>query len=381
MKKNIFTCKRQSEVDKIRIMFPFFLCLIFICYTVSGQFTPSRPAGSTPTGVPKINFRLFAVGITNPVDGSVIVFDNAYSNFVDGNDALKLVTSGENFGILRNDTILVVEGRNVVSNQDTITFILWNLAKKDYRIDFIPQDLNPGLTAILVDSFLNTSEPLNLSGGTVSKTFTVTNDPASGGVVPVNRFAILFAQIPPLPVRFVSISANRKGTDVEVGWIVAEEQGIAKYEILRSADGINFVATGSVNATSTTNYSWTDKAALTGNSFYRIKAISIDGKVKYTNIAKVFAGNIKPEISVYPNPVQAGQMNLQFVNQPKGRFDLQLVNDAGQVVYKGYAQHPGGNNVQFVDLPSAVRGGLYRLVITSSGKVKTVQNLFIHTTK
>ncbi|MEI9934431.1 MAG: hypothetical protein WDM71_06170 [Ferruginibacter sp.] len=44
-------------------------------------------------------------------DGNVIVFDNAYSDSVDGNDALKLFNSGENLGILRSNKTLVIEAR------------------------------------------------------------------------------------------------------------------------------------------------------------------------------------------------------------------------------------------------------------------------------
>lgn len=387
MKKIIFTCKRCKVVNKTWMIIPLFFFFTLITNFVSGQFKPvtnnavSRPSGSTPTVVSKINARLYAVGSPSVVDGTLIVFDNAYSNFIDGDDALKLTTSGENFAIVRHDTVLVVEGRNVISDKDTLTFIMWNMAQKNYRIDFAPQNLNPGLTAILVDSFLNTTEALDLTGATVSKTFTVTSNPASGGIAPVRRFAILFAQIPPLPVKFVSISANKRDADVEVGWKVAEEQGILKYEILRSTDGISFIPVGSVNASGISDYTWIDRSPLPGNSFYRIRAVNVDGKVKYTNIAKVFAGNIKPGISVYPNPVEGGVMNLQFLNKEKGRFDLQLVNDLGQVVFKGYAEHPGGNNVKFVELPATVTSGSYRLVVTGSDKVKTVQNLFINTTK
>ena len=146
-------------------------------------------------------------------------------------------------------------------------------------------------------------------------------------------------------------------------------------------DGSTFNSVGSVNAAGLDTYTWTDRAALGGNSFYRIKSVSVDGNVKYTNIAKVFAGNIKPGISVYPNPVEGRQMNLQFVNEVKGRFDIQLVNDLGQLVFKTYTEHAGGNNVQFIDLPLSVTRGSYQLVVVAPDKARTVQKLFINSNK
>lgn len=356
------------------ILFLFNCCIIVLIIAPTSS--------SAQSDIVKINSRIYAAGSNTPLDGNVIVYSNNYSNFVDRNDALKLTTSGENFAINHKDTLLVAEGRNIISNKDTLSFTLWNLSIKDYRIEFIPQNLDPGLTALFIDSFLNTVEPLDLHSGTVSKTFTVTSNPASGGGGAfVNRFTILFAQIPPLPVRFISISANRRGTNVEISWKVAEEQGIIKYEVERSADGRYFVMVGSLPATGAESYNLLDRSSISGNSFYRIKSISVDGNVKYTNIAKVFSDNIKSGISVFPNPVEGNQMNLQFVNEKSGRYDIQLVNNTGQIVLKTYTVHAGGNSLRFVEIPPTVAKGTYQLMIIGPEKNRVVQTLFINSTK
>ncbi|MFT3680062.1 MAG: YDG domain-containing protein [Ferruginibacter sp.] len=83
-------------------------------------------------------------------------------------------------------------------------------------------------------------------------------------------------------------------------------------------------------------------------------------------------------ISVYPNPVETGTMNVQFVKQAKGKYNLKLVDLAGRVVYSSVREHAGGSAAQSVQLPSAIGRGSYQLVITNPDKTKQVQQLFIN---
>jgi hypothetical protein len=335
--------------------------------------------GNSPTGtIVKINTRLYQRFNVNPADGNVVVFDAQYSNDIDADDALKLTTSAENIGMIRDGKVLVVEARQPVTSEDTITYYIWNLSQivKEYRLVLTPSNLaQPGLTATLEDSYTGNKTPIDLSQPTITVNFEIDNNPASYAV---ERFRLVLKQGPPLPVRFVSIAANRAGNGVKVDWKVAEEIGIVSYEVQRSTDGRSFTSIGAVKALGTNGYTWTDASPLLGNSFYRIKSIGVNGEVKFTNIAKVFAGNIKPAIGVIPNPVEGKMMNLQFGNREKGRYDLRLLNVPGQVVYSGYLEHPGGNSSQMVELPSVVPAGAYQLMISSPTNKKEIIKVFVH---
>ncbi|MFT3681079.1 MAG: YDG domain-containing protein [Ferruginibacter sp.] len=83
-------------------------------------------------------------------------------------------------------------------------------------------------------------------------------------------------------------------------------------------------------------------------------------------------------ISVYPNPVETGTMNVQFVKQAKGKYNLKLVDLSGRVVYSSVREHAGGSAAQSVQLPSAIGRGSYQLVITNPDKTKQVQQIFIN---
>ena len=342
-----------------------------------------RPA----TGIERLKTNLYAVASDNTAtvaDANLSAFDNLFSNGVDADDALKLANTGENFAIVRNNTNLAIEARQAVVNTDTTFFKMWNMNMHPYRLEFIATDMNlPGLTAYLQDNFTGTSKVLDLAG-TTTYDFTVNGFAASSAQ---DRFKIVYKQAAagPLPVTFISISANLTGAAVKVDWKVAGERGIQRYEVERSADGNSFARVGTVAASgnnfSDITYSWMDATPLTGNNFYRIKSIGASGETKYTYIVKVLIGNVKPGYSISPNPVEGSIVNLQFKNQPQGRYNIRLMSSIGEVIFTSIAEHAGGNSTQLLNLPAAIARGAYQLEIIAPDKTKEVQNLFINTLK
>jgi hypothetical protein len=63
---------------------------------------------------------------------------------------------------------------------------------------------------------------------------------------------------------------------------------------------------------SRSNYEWLDRNAFTGNNYYRIKSIDINGEIQYSNIVKIVMSKGRLQITIYPNPVTDGNINLQF---------------------------------------------------------------------
>ena len=71
-------------------------------------------------------------------------------------------------------------------------------------------------------------------------------------------------------------------------------------------------------------------------------------------------------------------MNVRFTNQAKGKYNLELVDLTGRLVYAASREHAGGSANQTIALPSGIAGGTYQLVITSPGKTRQVQKLLIN---
>jgi hypothetical protein len=143
--------------------------------------------------VESMRINLFSAAATPALlDGAMInTHQSAYSNsYVEAEDKSKMSNATENLFILNGATKLALEGRELFSNGDEILVGMNNLTQKDYQLSIEPANMTAnGLTAILVDNFLNTQHTISLTANTTYG-FTVTADPASSSA---NRFKIVFA--------------------------------------------------------------------------------------------------------------------------------------------------------------------------------------------
>ncbi|MBC7536958.1 MAG: hypothetical protein H7258_14810, partial [Ferruginibacter sp.] len=62
-------------------------------------------------------------------DGNAVVFDPAFDNGINADDAYKFPNAGENFGLVRNGQKLSVEARRPVNKTDTLFYSITNLRK------------------------------------------------------------------------------------------------------------------------------------------------------------------------------------------------------------------------------------------------------------
>jgi len=340
---------------------------------------PSTPVAA----IAKLRSTLISLkGSSSVADENVVKFDNAYPNTVDEYDALKFSNAGENFGILRDNKTLVIEGRQPASIADTIYYRMWNMQPHAYQFQFEPTNLGgSGLTAVLEDKYLQKSTIVDLNI-TNSVNFTVD---ANAGSSASDRFKVVFKQLAPLPVSILSISANRTAAGVTVNWKVAGERGIRSYEIVRSIDGRSFTAAGTIAATGNSvaglSYSLLDATAPTATIFYKVKSIGVNGEIKFSSIVKVAGGKVKAAISISPNPVEGAVVNLQLKNQPEGKYSVRILTNIGQVILSNKLQHAGGNSTQLLTLPTGIAKGTYQLEVTLPDNSRQVQTLFINSNK
>ena len=182
-----------------------------------------------------------------------------------------------------------------------------------------------------------------------------------------------------MPVTFTTVSATRKDNrSIDVNWKVENEINIISYDVERSAGGSNFGSINSraalVNNGGRASYLHNDLMALPADNFYRIKANSIGGQVQYSAIVKVSAVKQPNSISVYPNPVVDGNLQLRFIGQAFGNYQVQLSNAAGQVLYKTNVTVSSAVQSQLIPLPGNITGGSYQLrIVAADGGVSVLQ--------
>jgi uncharacterized repeat protein (TIGR03803 family) len=110
----------------------------------------------------------------------------------------------------------------------------------------------------------------------------------------------------PLPVQFITFTAQNKGQSVLLSWQTASEQNSDHFEIERSTNGNNFAAIGKVAAGNTTNnvsaYHFSDEHPYKGTNFYRLKEVDVDGTYLYSRIVLINFGQ-PGKFTINPNPV------------------------------------------------------------------------------
>jgi len=314
----------------------------------------------------------------NQNDGSTIMADGVLFEAADGlgksvnsNDALKFGNIHETMSLVRNGIALAAERSEPLTENDTLFLKLQRITQRNYAFEIEPAAINdPGLTAWLEDSYLQTSVPLDLYNKSVNE-FSVDGNTASSAA---NRFRIVFKRASVLPVTILSVNAVIQNKEVAVSWMVANEINIRNYEVERAADGVNFSAIGGQAAAGAGaaqyQYNLTDKQPLPGYNYYRIKYTDENGSIHYSIVVKVNNNSTThPVISVYPNPIENNIINIQFANCETGKYRARLMNEAGQLVYETTVTN---NNTKVIVNPTVkLAAGSYLLELNNTSSTVT----------
>lgn len=318
---------------------------------------------------------IFRTALTTPqnviVDANAVAFSEEYSDNLDIDDARKILNSFENFGIRRHNTTLAVEARSR-NLTDTIFYQMSGLQKKGYRLRFVPVNIESNTTAWLVDNFTGSRSEIQMSDTTYYD-FTVN---ANAGSNAAGRFMVVFETQGALPVEFVKVAAHLKSDDVVVEWQVADEKNNKEYVVLRSADGNNFSAIGTVPAQTSLKgaYSFTDDKPLSGWNYYRIKNADLDGKSQLSDIVKVYSGIKAGLVSVYPNPVSGSKLNVNMNGLQPGKYAFKLYSQSGQVVSQLTRQLATGNELVVIDWPESLPRGVYSLeIVRDNSRIEVIR--------
>ena len=326
----------------------------------SGVFRPADV-------VSKMSIKLNTVGAdasTTLNDGTLAIFGIDYAGAVDNDDARKMINVDEMFSLIRENKLLSIEKRPVVTTEDTLFIKAYNLKVKNYQLVIEPSNFNSLLlTAYLEDNFLNTATIVNLSS-TTRVNFTVTSNAASSNS---SRFKIIFKAIVVLPVKFIVVKAAKENNHVSLKWTVATEVNVLSYEVETSVDGTNFLtgvnSVQSANSSNNGYYQWIDVKPGDGTIYYRIKAIENSGVFTYSDIVFVKFEKGVPVLTVYPNPFRNNLLVYRINNLPQGIYTLKMLNALGQLAYVERIRHAGGNLMAHLKKNLALADGTYQLVI------------------
>jgi len=169
-----------------------------------------------------------------------------------------------------------------------------------------------------------------------------------------------------LPIRLSSFGARVNNCAVNLNWVSESETDFKNYQIESSTDGVSFKAIATIsplqnNTGSTQKYSYQDKAAQQGKTYYRLKMIDIDGSFSYSNIIPLILDCNLGSVIVYPNPVH-DVLNINVTNSNDNSTNANLYDSDGRLVL-AKKLISGTNLIDMKRFP----GGLYLLELNNNG--------------
>jgi hypothetical protein len=136
-----------------------------------------------------------------------------------------------------------------------------------------------------------------------------------------------------LSLNLSSISASNKGARNKVEWRTVNEYGGGTFEIERSMDGSAFTKIGTAKAEGEpSSYVYWDEQPLTGINYYRIKMLSKDGAISFSQVVNATVkGNGMFAVDVYPNPVDEVLM-VKVYGTTGTNSIVRVIDAAGRLV-------------------------------------------------
>jgi hypothetical protein len=162
-----------------------------------------------------------------------------------------------------------------------------------------------------------------------------------------------------LPVDYV-LSGTKTAEGNKLFWS-AGASGTKTYELQKAVNNISdFKTIGSIDNTGVVSYSYIDKNRDAGNTYYRLKIISGNSMVKYSNI--VLIKDSQFGINVYPNPVH-NMLYIALKGGLPGSYLVELNTMQGQKIMSRMYSNIQNHIIEYPRDP-AISNGIYILVIT-----------------
>lgn len=149
----------------------------------------------------------------------------------------------------------------------------------------------------------------------------------------------------------------------QLNWEASNAVNFIHFEIEKSVDGMSYysLATVAYNEMES-KYSFYDNQLSSGNTYYRLKLVDIDGTFKYSKITFITSNCNSKNITVFPNPLTNDVLNITGLN---GKVQLQLCDISGKII----SRQTAFNYQERIDM-AGLSSGIYILkVIDKNGRL------------
>ncbi len=189
-------------------------------------------------------------------------------------------------------------------------------------------------------------------------------------------WANTYRPLGPLPVTWLTFTANKSGTTVNLDWQIAAEKNASHYVVERKGASGTFDSIGIVYAAGNSNdalsYRFIDEQPLVGANFYRIKQVDMDNSYNYTPIRLVnFDGAKDAVLFVYPVPAASNLMVSVPNGYEQGNLLVTVRSRDGRLMAERQMAGMMQGEVFEINV-SSLSAGTYFLTVASPTKKETV---------
>jgi hypothetical protein len=160
-----------------------------------------------------------------------------------------------------------------------------------------------------------------------------------------------------LPICFINFTATRINNATLLKWQIANDNSLS-YQVESSTDNIHFTPIKTF-VSNLRNYEFYDIVEYkTAEIFYRIKQISKNGMINYSNVLLVQKSIFQEKVLVSPNPLK-NQLNVSINTNEICTANINIYNSLGQILFERKVDLLKGNNTTIIDNICILPKGIY----------------------
>jgi hypothetical protein len=185
-------------------------------------------------------------------------------------------------------------------------------------------------------------------------------------------FVLKLDNITILPVELLSFEAHNSNAEVVCNWSTATELNNDFFTVMRSHDGNEFKALGTVtgagNSIVKNDYTFKDENPLPGISYYYLMQTDFDGRTSSSAVVSV-KRNETGTIYISPNPAK-DVIYIYLDNQNNLPVSISIMNLFGQVVESKTLEM---NHTLLIDISHLANGSYF--ITLEQGNSRTVRKI------
>ena len=178
-----------------------------------------------------------------------------------------------------------------------------------------------------------------------------------------------------LPLVLLNFNGSCLGSAQKIFWSTGEETNMKTIGLMYSADGTRFSSLANITPKgNNSDYAYVNDSTVSGNNYYQLKMIDLDGSISYSAVLDVKCGIVSDKIKVGPNPFN-NSFNISFETVSEGTATITLYDAMGKLIFQKKPALLEGYNLVNYDGLDRLPSGIYFLRIVNQDKSEYIKLL------